>query len=438
MNKNNLYKKIIGLFGLTFLFTQSYAQTNIGDGTGSLIGQKLNTITTAVPFLLIAPDSKAGAMGEAGVATEADANSIHWNPAKMTFAQDEMGVAISYSPWLRELVPDISLSYLSFYKKIDKMSSFGASLRYFSLGDITFTNEFGEEIRSFEPKEVAFDVAYSRLLAEKLSGGIALRYVNSNLTGGQIVQGANTRSGRAIAVDVSAYYVDDKIKIAEKDAEFAFGINISNIGNKMSYSTSAKRDFIPINLRIGPRLTTNIDNFNKITVTLDINKLLVPTTPFYARDSNNVVIRDSNGDYVILSGKDPDRAVASGMFGSFSDAPGDIYMDQNGEYQVVKGSVFKEELREINYALGLEYWYGTQFAIRAGYFYEHALKGNRKFVTLGAGLRYNVFAIDLAYLVPMYFRADVQQNNPLKNTLRFTLSFSFDAFKSQNDSPQQP
>ena len=409
----------------------SFGQTQLGQETND----RLNTITTAVPFLIIAPDSRAGAMGEAGVATTPDVSSIHWNPSKLAFVEDEFGAAVSYSPWLRGLnINDIFLGYVSGYKKIDKMQAVGASMRYFSLGNITFTNEYGEFIQDYEPQELAFDVAYSRLLTDNLSGGIALRYINSNLTGGQTTAGADTKPGRAVAVDVSAYYVNENIKILEKDAEFALGMNISNIGNKMSYSSTSNRDFIPINMRIGPRMTYKIDDFNAISFTFDVNKLLVPSPPLYAED----------GSGELLAGKDPNRAVASGIFGSFTDAPGKLTKDDqgnyivqdDGSYEVANWSRFREEIREFNIATGIEYWYGTQFALRAGYFWEHELKGNRKFTTLGLGFKYNVFGMDLSYLIPTYFKANVTQNNPLKNTLRFTLSLNFDAFEQQQEGAQ--
>ncbi|MBL4653392.1 MAG: type IX secretion system outer membrane channel protein PorV [Flavobacteriales bacterium] len=436
------------LKGFGFLFSIAIgasvsAQTVQGQngGSSSVIGQStvdVNTITTAVPFLLIAPDSRAGGMGEAGVSTSGDANSIHWNPAKMTFAEKDFGFGLSYSPWLRNLVPDISLMYVSGYKKIDETQAFGASLLYFTLGDIQFTDEQGNDLMQFRPNEYAIDLAYSRILSEKLSGGIALRFINSNLTGGQTVGGSQTKAGRSVAVDVSAYYLNKDLTVIEKDAEFAFGLNISNIGNRMAYSNSSRRDFIPINFRLGPSLTIDIDDYNRITITADVNKLLVPTTPVYATDDQGAPITNSNNEYVIASGQDPERAVASGMFGSFTDAPGvletdstgSLIQDSNGEYQVEKGSRFKEEMNEINYAIGMEYWYNKQFAVRAGYFWEAATKGNRKFFTLGAGIKYNVFGIDFAYLIPAYFGSAAVVNSPLKNTLRFSLTFDFEGLKS--------
>lgn len=374
---------------------------------------QLNTITTAVPFLLITPDSRAGGMGDVGVASSTDVNSIHWNPSKLAFADKKMGIGVSYTPWLRALVPDINLAYLSGYYKTKKRGTIGASLRYFSLGDITFTDDNGNTIGQFRPNEFAVDVAYAIKLSDNFSAGGAVRFVNSNLTGGALVGGSQTKAGRSIAVDVSALYKKDKIKLQDKKATAAVGLNISNIGNKMSYfdrGGANSANFIPINLRLGGSLTVQLDDYNSIAIMADVNKLLVPTPPTYELDTNGAVVY-KGGQPVILAGKDPNRGVAEGMFGSFNDAPG--------------GS--KEELREINYSLGMEYWYNKLFAVRVGYFYEHPTKGNRQYFTLGAGVKYNVFGLDFAYLIP------TQQRNPLENTLRFTLTFDFDAFKAQND-----
>lgn len=393
----------------------------------------LNTITTAVPFLVIAPDSRSGALGDAGVAISPDANSIHWNPAKLAFVDDEIGIAVSYTPWLRKLVSDISLSYLSFYKKIDERSTFGVSLRYFTLGNIQFTNIHGQNTIQFNPNEFTLDGAYARKLSEKWGGGMALRYVYSNLTGGMSVGGADSKPGQSVAVDISTYYEDKHVKLGDKDAIFAFGANISNIGSKMSYTETSRRDFIPINLRLGPRLTVDLDEYNSISITADFNKLLTPTPPVYKRDSLGVFVEDPvTGDYVILSGKDPDRAVASGIFSSFTDAPGRVSVDDNGDLvEVKKGSRFGEEMREITISTGVEYWYDKQLAIRVGYFHEHSTKGNRKYITVGAGLKYKVFGLDFAYLIPVNFDSSNTSRSPLENTLRFTLRFDLEAFKSQ-------
>lgn len=372
-------------------------------------GRELNTITTAVPFLIISPDARAGALGDAGVSSTPDANSLHWNPAKYAFIKKDMGFSVSYSPWLRALVNDINLAYLSGYKKFGKDQAIAGSLLYFSLGDITFTDIVGNTIGQFKPSEFAVDLCYSRKLSDNFSGGISLRYIHSNLTGGYFVGGAESHPGNSVATDVSTYYEKD-FDMGQTPAKLALGLNISNIGAKISYTETTERDFIPINLRFGPSVTMDIDDYNQISVMLDINKLLVPSPPVYQTDSDGLPVVDPNGDYVILAGKDPRVGVVSGMFQSFGDAPGG----------------FKEEMREFSLATGIEYWYDKQFAIRAGFFYEDKTKGNRKFFTLGAGLKYNVFGLDFAYLIP------IEQRNPLENTLRFTLLFDFDAFKEQN------
>jgi hypothetical protein len=376
--------------------------------------KRINTITTAVPFLIIAPDSRGGAMGDAGVATSPDANSIHWNPSKLAFSEKKLGFSLNYTPWLKQLVSDIHLAYLSGYTKIGKDQAVGASLRYFSLGNITFTDNGGNVISDFKPNEFAVDGVYSRKLSKNWSGGLALRYIYSNLTGGINVQGANSKIGQSVAADVSAYYRKPDISMGDKKATFAFGVNISNIGAKISYTETSEKDFLPINLRIGPALTTHLDEYNDLTFTIDFNKLLVPTNPLYDTLPSGAP-KIVNGQKVILQGKDPDRPVAAGMLQSFSDAPGGI----------------SEELTEITYSIGMEYWYDKLFAFRAGYFYEDPFKGNRKFLTVGAGLKYNVFGIDLSYLVP------TGQQSPLGNTLRFTVHFDFDAFKSQNAAPSE-
>ena len=386
--------KIISLIIVMAITISSFAQ-NVS-GVDEIGRNNLNTITTAVPFLLISPDSRAGGMGDVGVATSPDANSLHWNPAKYSFIDEDMGFAVSYVPWLRELVPDINLSYISGYKKLNKNDVIAMELRYFTLGDITFTDVIGNNLGQYKPNEFAIGSSYSRKLSDHFSLAISGRYIYSNLTGGQSAGGIATNAGQSIAADVAGYYVKD-IRIAKKDAELAFGANISNIGNKISYTETSTRDFIPINLRLGAAVNTDFDEYNKISFAFDLNKLLVPTPPMY---------NDSISDQIDL-GKDPNVSVVSGIFQSFGDAPGG----------------FDEEIREINFSLGTEYWYNNQFAIRAGYFNEHNTKGGRKFFTFGSGVKYNVFALDFSYLINAS-RA-INGNNPLANTMRFTLTFDF-------------
>lgn len=380
---------ILTLFALTLIVSEADAQFN------NLGQEEINAVTTAVPFALIAPDSRAGALGDAGVSSSPDANSQHWNPAKYPFIDDDFGMSISYSPWLSELVDDINLLYLTGYYKINKNSAISSSLRYFSLGEIQFTGDNGEDNGTYKPNEFAIDVAYSRLLGDNFSGAVALRYIRSDLTQGQFVSGGATEAGDAVSADVAIYYTKE-IDLFELDGNFAFGVNVSNIGTKMSYSETLERDFIPTNLRFGPSLTLELDKYNKVSFMIDINKLLVPTPPIYS-DST------SGGDLLIEKGMDPDRSVANAMITSFYDAPGGA----------------KEEFREFYYGAGVEYAYEEMFFLRAGYFHEHATKGNRKYVTLGAGFKYNVFTLDLSYLVP------TTQRHPLANTLRFTMLFNF-------------
>lgn len=410
MNNKALKKAVIAGALAAVAVMPASAQTQNNLTTDELLGQ-LNTITTAVPFLLITPDSRAGGMGETGVATTPDVNSMHWNASKLAFADKKMGMGISYSPWLRALVPDINLAYISFYTKPNKNSAFGASMRYFSLGNITFTDVVGNTIGQFKPNEFAFDFGYSRKLSDKFSAAMTARIIRSNLTNGITVQGQDTRPGTAVAVDLSGYYHNDDLKISGKPTTFMAGMAITNIGNKISYSTSINKDFIPINLRLGSGISVKADDFNRIGFQLEFNKLLVPTPPVYEIDPLTGSPKIVSGQYVILAGKDPNRSVPEGIFGSFSDAPGG----------------FREELKEINICTGLEYWYNETFAVRMGYFYEAPTKGNRQFFTLGAGIKYNVFGLDFAYLIPTN-----AQRSPLQNTLRFSLTFDFDAFKSQN------
>ena len=385
-------KKIIGIIcALSVVFNVFAQDPSYDDLTGGL-----NTITTAVPFLLISPDSKAGAMGDVGVATAPDANSIHWNPAKLAFVDDDMGFSMSYVPWLRALVPDINLSYLAGYRKLNDNEAIGIELRYFSLGDITFTDILGTTIGQYKPSEFALGTSYSRKLSDNFSLAISGRYIYSNLTGGQSAGGIPTVAGQSIAADIAGYYTNP-IRLGGKDFDLAIGGNISNIGSKISYTETSVKDFIPINLRLGTAIGTEFDDFNKMSFVFDVNKLLVPTPPVY------------NNEGEITIGQDPNVSVVSGIFQSFGDAPGG----------------FGEEIREINYSLGTEYWYANQFAIRAGYFFEHDTKGGRKFFTFGSGVKYNVFALDFSYLINA--SRSINGNNPLANTMRFTLVFDFGA-----------
>ncbi len=390
--------KTLSIVCCLLLTSKVYAQTGL-QSKESLLGQR-NVITTAAPFLLISPDSRSAAMGDLGAATSADANSIHWNASKLAFIEGDGGISISAAPWLRQLVPDIWFYYMSGYKKIDNKSTVGVSLRYFTLGDIQFTDDQGTSTGDYEPKEFALDGAYARKLSENLSLGVALRFVLSDLARGQVgSSGTEIKAGMAGAGDISMTYMNDT-KLGGKDFDYTIGGNISNIGNKISYTNEANGDFIPINLRLGTFWNTQLDEYNEIGFGVDFNKLLVPT-PQYTYDS----LGEISGRVIA------DDPLINGMLSSFTDAPGG----------------FKEELNEITISAGVEYWYAKQFALRAGYFYEADTKGSRKYMTFGAGLKYNVFQIDAAYLQPFARR------HPLQNTIRFSLQFDLDAFKNQEN-----
>lgn len=374
----------------TILFNNVFGQNSTTDG------REGNTITTAVPFLLITPDARSGAMGDVGAAISPDANATHFNPAKLAFVKDPYGFGLSYSPWLQKLVPDINLAYLNGFYRLDNRNTIGASLRYFSLGNIQFVDENQVLQGEASPNEIAFDVSFARSFGENFSLGTALRYISSNLSSGQVFNNQETQPGTAVAADISAFYTTGTT-LFNKNATVSAGLDISNIGTKMNYTDGGPKYFLPTNMRLGGSATIHADDYNDFSFSLDLNKLLVPTNPIY------------NDQGKIIAGKDPNRSVPSGIFGSFSDAPG--------------GG--KEELQEVSIATGAEYWYNQQFAIRAGYFYENPYKGNRKYLTLGLGLRYNIVDLNFSYLLAN------QQTSPLANTLRFSLLFNFAAPSSK-------
>ena len=381
--------KIAALIAAIVLFTtqNSNAQDDV-----SFSGQ-VNIISTAVPFLNIGPDSRSGGMGNAGVAISPDINSQHWNPSKFAFIDKNYGVGISYTPWLRKLVNDINLYYLTGFYRLDKTQVLSASLRYFTLGDITFKeNEFDYGYK-VKPNEFAIDLAYSRMLSEHLSGSVAFRFIYSDLFQGYS-QNGELGAGTSFAADLSFFY-KTKTDLLNDDSELTAGINISNIGQKISYDGTQKQ-FIPTNLRLGTGYSTDIDEYNSFAFTIDANKLLVPTPPL-------------NTDNETYEEKYRDTSVPKAILQSFSDAPGGL----------------EEELHEITYAIGVEYWYAKQFAIRAGYFHEHETKGNRKLFTAGIGLKFNTLTIDASYIIP------VVQSSPLANTIRFSLAVDLDQFKAK-------
>ncbi len=404
MKSNFKSKYSLVLFLLVLLSNAVSAQKEIDKQLKSI---GLNPITTSVPFLLIAPDSRGGAMGDAGVATSPDATSMHWNASKLAFIEKKSGIAVAYTPWLRTLVPDISLAYLSGFYRISKKGTIGSSLRYFSLGKIDFTNETGQSLGTRTPNELAYDIGYAHQLSKKFSGAFSLRYIFSNLTGGIDPQ---AKAASTVAADLSGYYKNN-IKISDKKGEFSVGLNISNLGGKVKYTDSGKRNFIPMNMKLGTALKIDIDEYNSIAFDFDLNKLLVPTLPTYLQSTKGGDSLNSEGTKIIEAGMDPNVAVAQAVFQSFRDAPGG----------------FREELQEINLSGGIEYWYAKQFALRTGYFYEAPNKGARRYFTIGAGLKYNIFNLDFSYLI------SATRNNPLDNTLRFTLSFNFDDIKAKEE-----
>ncbi len=383
----------------------------------NLLGQR-NVITTAVPFLTITPDARAAGMGDIGVATAPDANSIHWNPGKLAFTEGDGGISLGAAPWLRSLVPDVWFYYLSGYTKVGdkKRGTVGGSLRYFSLGNIEFTDELGNPQGSDEPKEFSLDFSYSLQLSKKFSFGIATRYINSRLVSKRVFNGIEIRPGQAVAGDLGAYY-KDKIDINKREFEWALGASITNMGSKITYTTDANRDFIPVNLRVGTYWQTEIDEHNKIGFGIDFNKLLVPTPqPVYVQNSAGQDSIYDDGSKQISTWITSDDPTISGMLKSFGDAPGGI----------------REEFKEIITNIGMEYWYEDQFAVRAGYFHEAETKGGREYMTLGVGLRYNVFGLDVSFLRPF------KQRHPLENTLRFTLLFDLEAFTNQSNNTATP
>ena len=348
---------------------------------------EINSVSTAVPFLTIAPDSRSSAMGDVGVATSPDVNSLHWNPAKYAFAESDRGIALSYSPWLRGLVKDMNLLYLIGYQKLDDMQAIAGSLRYFNMGNIQFYDINGSFMKDGRPNEFAFDVAYSRLFSENISAALAFRYTRSDISSGiSSSSGTKAKAGNSFAADLAVYY-HSELDIAGKSGTWALGADFSNIGNKMSYSNEQHKTFLPINMRIGGSVGLDLDFYNKLSFSVDINKLLVPTPPVY-----------ENGE--IVYGKSRDVGVVKGIFQSFSDAPGG----------------FKEELHEISYGFGLEYLYREQFAVRTGYFHEHPTKGNRRYFTMGIGVKTHMIGFDFSYLI-----STLGRNNPMNNTLRFSI-----------------
>jgi hypothetical protein len=359
---------------------------------------EINVVTTATPFLRISPDARAGGMGDLSTATSPDANAQFYNLARYPFSTSKGAIALTYTPWLKDLgLTDVYLTTLAGYYKLDDLQTISGSLRYFSLGNIQFTDNNGNDLNSFRPREFSIDAGYSRKLSEKLSLGVALRYINSNLAGGAAVNGVSYKAGNAVSGDLGLYYTTAK----EDGSGWNFGAAFTNLGSKISYTNDATRkEYIPANMALGVVWTKTFNEVNKISFGLDINKLLVPTPP--ASD-------DSSGWDKYYS-----QGVVQSWFTSFTDAPGGM----------------SEELKEFYFSLGAEYWYNNQFAFRAGYYYEDETKGGRQYFTLGAGIKYNMFGLNFSYLIPS---GSGVNRNPLSNTLRFSLIFDFDGGGSGNE-----
>jgi hypothetical protein len=364
-----------------------------------LKGDLFNPVQTGVNSLGIAPDARGGGMGDLGVATDPDINSQYWNPAKYAFSYSQAGVGFSYTPWLRKLVSDINLVYGAGYWKFGQndLQAVSASLRYFSLGEIAITNDNGDQTDVINPFEMAFDLGYSRKLSESFSMGVVFRYIYSDLA---YSKEEDFGPASAFAADIAGYLTRYPI-IGRSECQWSFGFDISNIGSKVSYDGGATSAFLPTNLRIGTSLLFPLDDYNRMSVSLDLNKLLVPTRPLLSQYDG-----DQN-EYEEALQKYYNTSPITGIFKSFSDAPGG----------------FKEEMQEINISVGAEYTYNDQFFLRAGFFNENKNKGNRKYATFGAGFALNVFRLDAAYVISM------AQTSPLDQTLRFTLSFDLDGMR---------
>nr|WP_253951958.1 type IX secretion system outer membrane channel protein PorV [Xylanibacter caecicola] len=354
-----------------------------------------NPVNTSVTSQMIAPDARAAGMGDVGVATDPDVNSQYWNPAKYPFCISRAGVSLNYTPWLRQLVSDMSVAYLSGYYRIGDYSAVSASLRYFSLGEV-FTDE-SENAMTINPYEMSVDVAYSLMLSEKFSLAAAVRWIYSDLT---YNFSDDTSPGSAFAADIACYY-NDYINIGERECQLGIGLNISNIGSKITFGGSNDSEFIPTNMRLGASLMIPVDEYSRFTIAADANKLLVPTYPLQEEG-------ELEEDYKRRVQKEYyDVSSIAGIFKSFGDAPGG----------------FKEELQEVNWSVGAEYVYNDKFSVRAGYHHESENKGNRKYFTVGAGFRMSAFTLDCGYVIA------TAKSNPLDQTMRFTLGFDMDGIK---------
>jgi len=417
----------------TLIVITAYAQPSGGGQGASDKDLQLNTITTALPFMAITPDSRAGGMGDAGTALSGNSSSIYWNTSMLIFAEDKSEISVSYTPWLRQLTNDIHLSYLSGYTKIGERHVVGGALRYFSLGEIAFTDQQGNPIRTDKPNELELTASYGIRLGQRTSIGVNGKFAHSNLTGGLVVEGVDSKPAIAGAADLSFTFFNDEARIGKTKGVYTFAATINNLGNKVAYSSTQNRDFIPMNLKIGNSFKAQFDKYNSLTFAVDLQKLLVPT-PMITRATPGYGSLPAD----VTFGTSSDVGVIAGLLNSFSDAPGTPVKNENGSYedntgQIVKGSKLKEELSEINICGGLEYWYNNMFAVRGGYFWEARNKGNRQYFNIGVGLKYNKFGLDFSYLAAVGGRI-----SPLANTIRFTLRFTINDNNKATSSDKAP
>jgi hypothetical protein len=383
-----------------FRFTALFSLLMAGFVSSVKAQDKINVVTTAVPFLRISPDGRAGAMGELSLATSPDPSSSFFNLGKVPFNESSGGVTVTYTPWLKQLVNDVYLASVAGYYKIDENQAISGSLRYFNLGSIQFTDFNGNALQTSNPREFGFDMGYSRKLSEKFGIGVGLKYIYSNLASGYTGSGNTYKAGSSVAGDIGFYYRP----LNDVGQGWAFGLALTNLGSKISYTDNAQqKDYIPANFGIGTTYTKVFDESNRLTLGVDLNKLMVPTPPLVS-DPQNPTAQDT-----LNFNEYHNQSVVGSWFSSFGDAPGG----------------FSEELKEFQISFGAEYWYNNQFALRAGYFHENKTKGNRRYFTAGVGIKYNVFGLNFSYLAPS---GDVNQN-PLSNTLRFSLLFDLGGTK---------
>ena len=396
-------KKYLICAAVVLLLMSTFSKTLIAQNSEPV----QNTIITAMPFLSIVPDARSSAMGDVGIAINPDANALYFNASNLVFADHDFGFSLTYTSWLKALgLDDIFLGYLSAYKKIDDKQTLGFGLRYFSMGSLQYTDENGNSLQTVKPYELAADIAYARKLGTNFSLGLTLKYVMSNLGAGTTAGGASLKPAHAFATDLSMTY-NKALKVAKKNAVFSAGLVLKNLGTKVSYTNAGAQDFLPANLGIGAAFTIFPYDKNSLTFAFDVNKLLVPTPiSAYSKDEDGNVINNPSYD----ENKDglPDykqQSMVASVFSSFGDAPGGA----------------EEELNELMFSAGLEYWYNKQFAVRCGYYYEHQNKGNRQFFSVGVGVKYKIFNFNFSYLIP----TTKDQVSPLDNTLRFSLLFNF-------------